>query len=989
MTLVKRLVKGSPVSGVEYDAVVTVVEDTAESLSVLYGQINDTEAVFSVLDAAAMISKWNELDGLGKTPVDGIQLFREDLNQFWKWNGSLPAKGEFSHNNIKKSDVIEAGNDDFASSGQVRDFSFAYKKEYTIAVSGGEVFNGAVMTEDGFDIPIGQTGHATYSRKMIPIISDKKSYIEFVLNTTELNENQFAIRIDLVLAPMVVEEIVANEQYRITLEVEKTATEVALTTQFTGGGNSTYSQVINVSMTDIKYYSFDEKDNLKMSQLFINDYVSEKKQEIIDNNVFVYRDEIEVINSGEVFNGAVNIDNGFNIPTGQTGQASYSSFYVPIVSDVDGFLELEIFTQGRPISHFSTRINLTVVPLTTVTLVENSHYRVIIPVNYDVDEVRITSQLTHSTVAVDSEDITFENINYYSAEKKEQKNVSQYLIDKKIEAIDISNVTYTTLTCSVDDNTTDFTGRNCIQDAIDSITDASATNRYIVEIANGYYYVLNGSEYKGSPSYPAMITMQDYISINGESEKGVVIHAELPFEDGDIDTAVDRLLHQTLWNYGKESNVSNLTLVGKNIRYTVHMDSGLSANSNRNYENVTVIFEGTKGYLRCFGLGTVSGETNYLKNIKMISSSGTFSCHNNSKFTKASKYFIEGCKFFSQGEDTFFIENNGAIKDCEFNFKNNDLPPIFRYTENWLRGTVSDGRTYFNHAETKITGYGNSPVLFENKVNGDSLLITNKTSGDSSVVTFDETSSAFDILIKNPNAVVGHPIKSENSYYIKDGYYVREGSTSVKSFAFGCIDLSESAATGDSGVNYRSIGKRLGDCSTINKTLGIVINGATYNVVFNQDYTNVSNATIIAEIQTVIDAVADVSTFNYGVEYYLEFTDCVELVKNGTSDLIEKGTVINVYNNIATISNSWNDSTMIALEDIPITNSSAICQTYGSGRALKKGIIIDSFPAIRHFVKTDVAVFKGDLLKPINGVLTIDANGEDICINDGLIAINN
>ena len=72
----------------------------------------------------------------------------------------------------------------------------------------------------------------------------------------------------------------------------------------------------------------------------------------------------------------------------------------------------------------------------------------------------------------------------------------------------------------------------------------------------------------------------------------------------------------------------------------------------------------------------------------MIASSGTFSCHNNAKFTKASKYFIEGCKFFSPGEDTFFIENNGAIPDCEFKFKNNDLPPIFRDTAHWLRGTV-------------------------------------------------------------------------------------------------------------------------------------------------------------------------------------------------------------------------------------------------------------------------------------------------------------
>ena len=543
------------------------------------------------------------------------------------------------------------------------------------------------------------------------------------------------------------------------------------------------------------------------------------------------------------------------------------------------------------------------------------------------------------------------------------------------------------ITVSVD-GATDFVGRNSIQDAIDSITDATATVRYKIEVANGFYYVLNGSEYKGSPSYPAMITMRDYISIEGESQEGVIIHAELPYLDVDIDTAVSRDLHQTVWNFAQEANISNVTLVGKYIRYTIHQDSSQNANKKKKYENVTVKYEGDIGFLKAMGLGVYSGEETTLKNVKIDASTTTFTCHGNTNLDKETKYNLQNVSFNTQGYDTFTLENNGSIVKNRYDFQGCKMPLSIAYTENWLKANPASSQTYFNHAESVITGSGNTPFLFQNTVLGTSLLITNKTIGATGAVLFDETATAFDDLIKDPNVVVGAPTLSKLNHYINDGYYVLEGSTGTYSSAFGCVDLSEAAAASDSGVNYRSMGKRLGDCSTTSKALKIIINGTTYTVTFASDYTAVTNAVILAEIQAVITAVADASFYNYGKTYYPEMTDVVEVCKNGSGSVITKGSVVEVQDNSVTLANSWDENTGIALDDIPIVKAGSISATYGSGRILRKGLIYNSNSGVAsHYVNVTGAVVEGSKMTVTAGVLVVDGVGDVEAIIYGLIKI--
>ena len=126
------------------------------------------------------------------------------------------------------------------------------------------------------------------------------------------------------------------------------------------------------------------------------------------------------------------------------------------------------------------------------------------------------------------------------------------------------------------------------------------------------------------------------------------------------------------------------------------------------------------------------------------------------------------------------------------------------------------------------------------------------------------------------------------------------------------------------GKYLTPLGKRLGDCSTTNKTLTIIIDGTSYNVVFNKNYNgtaegvlpNYSNAQIIAEINAVIGSVATIEEYDINKEWYPLFKD-VQLFKVNSATYIEKGMGVVFTNNMnvrkATVSDTIIDG--IALDN--------------------------------------------------------------------------
>jgi hypothetical protein len=571
----------------------------------------------------------------------------------------------------------------------------------------------------------------------------------------------------------------------------------------------------------------------------------------------------------------------------------------------------------------------------------------------------------------------------------------QYAIQKTAEdvvtsALKTDGVTEIVVTANENAEGYEFKGMNAVQLALNSITDASALKRYRIYVMPGLYKITNSSQFIGNIGYPAMICMKDYVDVVGHSKDSVIFWAELPYNDADIDTSVSRNLHQTVWNWATEAHMKNCTLVAKNIRYTIHQDDGRSAMKARYYENVDLIFIGDKGSQTCWGLGSWNGEENYVKGGKCMAVYGNpWSCHNNTNFKYPTKWSFEDHQFFAAENTTAIVpQNDGSLLNdilklvgCGFGGK----AYVVNYNQFWLKGGQYAS---FNHAEWRLFGHSNQPFLFSNSVRGYSLRVTSKSKGDNSVVRFDDTSSAFDDLIRNPrypdNTHIAIP-----EFEIINGYLIKDGSAGLSGWANGCRDLSGEAYGYDNGVVLDSLGKNLGDCSTNNKILTINVDGTDYNITFNKNYTNMDNATILAEINAVIGTVATAELYSVGQEYFPEMSDVMEHVLNAsTTEPIMRGTVVTMTTNGRVKPCAEGEKIFgVALDDIPVYSiTQGVVKGYG--RIMKRGYIYTSGVGYKHFVRATSKPEVGTRMKVVDGQLVADQNGECVGRDSGVISIN-
>lgn len=549
------------------------------------------------------------------------------------------------------------------------------------------------------------------------------------------------------------------------------------------------------------------------------------------------------------------------------------------------------------------------------------------------------------------------------------------------------------VSADTNDTSADFTGKNAIQLALDSITDASSSNRYRI-IAKGIFKVDQAVDYIGYLGYPSMILAKDYVEIIGDGN--TVVSAELPYDDAAIGQSADgniypRIQYQTLYTYAENALIKGITFIAKNIRYAIHLDNPNGANKRHDFKDVSFIFKGDKGSQQALGVGISTGEETYFDGGACHSDTGVpFYCHNNSKFLKPSLMSFKDYAFSSNTSDAFmFIQNDGSlVKDkieligCSFG---GSAYKVY-YADSWLKNNTAGKYDSFDHAEWKFTGYGNEPFLFDNNVGGDSLRFKTDATGTGATIRFNTSSSAFPLLIKN-NQSNPASIYVDGREYI-DGYIVQDGSISLQAFAFGCLDLSESAGAYDNGVVYTSMGKRLGDCSTVNKTLGVYVNGVLNTVTFNKDYTALSNSVILAEINSALTGViADL--YSYGRDYYPMMPDVAEVVYNNTPSPIQKGSLITKSGGFIRLAQTGDKVYGVALENIPVLQTTSGGVKKGQGRVLKRGYIYADWTK-PHFVLSDIhrpAV--GSKFKVVNGQLVSDVNGNiSVDIDDAVISIN-
>lgn len=521
-------------------------------------------------------------------------------------------------------------------------------------------------------------------------------------------------------------------------------------------------------------------------------------------------------------------------------------------------------------------------------------------------------------------------------------------------------------------------GNNAVQLALNSITDNSKNNRYTINVENGIYKITSATEFLGNTSnnYPAMIVPKDYVDIIGQSKSSTILWAELPYDDAILtsQTALARDKFQTIWGWADDSKISNITFIGKNMRYVLHQDNPTEANKTRYYDNCDFIFLGNKGFTRALGIGTYSGSKTYLSNGKASSPArSAFSIHNNIKFTKPSlwqfdNFYFENLSGSTTNGEIILIQNSGSMQDCEIilnNCSSNQF--IINYDSNWLY--QANQNDCFNYANFRVKGEKNIPIFFNNRVAGKALMVKSLSTGLNSKIRFNTASTAYNAIISNPYnywGVLGHPER-----FIQDKYVAFDGAIGLSGYAIGGKSIIEGNA--GNGVAYQcSLGKRLGDCSTTNKTLGIIIDGTTYNVVFNKNYTAMTNAQIITEINDVIGSVATASEYNIGGDYYAEFTDVLyQGVNASTSAFIPKGTLVTMKNNRLSPCGETDVLFGLAIDDIPPYRLDLEGVIYGKGRVIKNCYITIESDKVQTVLNSGT----GTKYKIVNGSFVADVNG--------------
>lgn len=544
---------------------------------------------------------------------------------------------------------------------------------------------------------------------------------------------------------------------------------------------------------------------------------------------------------------------------------------------------------------------------------------------------------------------------------------------------------------------TAFKGKNAIQQAINSIEDASAQKPYLIKADEGIFKVTAGAEFIGYLGYPSMIDMKNYVSLEGKGEQKTIIWAELPYDDSDIGVSANgvtypRNSYQTIYNKAKEVTIKNLTFVAKNLRYTLHQDNPLGSNTKRYYENVSFIFKGNKGSLNSMGIGTSEGEETYVRGGSSISDNGyPIACHSNTAFKTPSLWSFNGHHFSNSfREQAILLQNCGSLVEdkfeligCSFGGKSYEI----LYVTSWLSSKIGNNHDSFDHAGWRISGYGNEPFLFNNTVSGSSLRVRTESRGVGSTVRFGVNSSAYSLIIKNNHKNADASLYLDNREYV-DGYIVQDGSVDYYAQAFGCKTLSDQTSLYDEGINYTSLSARLGDCSTNNKTLDVFVDGVLNTITFNKNYSAMTNAQILAEMNAQITG-AIIDIIDYGRDYFPMITDVCEICYNTGSTFIPKGSVVTKSGGVVKLANGDDKVFGVALDDIPVQQTTDDGVNKGQGRVMKRGYISthrDISPYVladNYFapVGTKFSIINGQLVTDPNGVLSVDIDDRAVSIN--------
>lgn len=647
----------------------------------------------------------------------------------------------------------------------------------------------------------------------------------------------------------------------------------------------------------------------------------------IDQNALTSGNVLGTATSGqsnsEAFNGAAitttsGVTSGFSIPaddgTGtKTGVNTYVTRFFDGTTLVGKTIDItakytvsENFLASCPAGTNALQVRIggvvtTISETTAARAVTQDGTKLIIKARYAVPagttDIGVLYQVRSTSIAqAFVRSITIDSIGYQLGEEV-GKTTNDVMLDQRMnvalaEALD--GVVSTTTVIQAGPTRTYTTPKL----ANDAVVNATATARTEIQLDAGTY-----------STDPEGWSLAHYATLKGYGANTPVIH----YAGADGATHADL---ETMW-IRRDGTLENVKVTGRNVRYAIHAESGSPATATKDckvtIKNSWIEHLGNVNNnwstQSAWGSGISSGWHVRSENNIYRAPFSAFFYHTNGDFEKPTLVENIGDTFINTGASAtgtaIELQPMGTKQRDQHRIIGCTIDGVFRYNVYlWLYTTIDYQPA--NHCEIESSGYGNTPAVFRVSDFGRALRIRAIAGAGSSVVV---SGDAVPVIFGTARSFPG----VEN----------------LPAYVDGTFDISGTGVGLSSNIFITSLGKRLGNCTSVNKTLTVTINGGTpTSIVFNQDYTNVDNATIIAAIQGSVGAtsLAVVDTYAPGELYHPRLTDEERTLYNQSATIgIPKGSVLafdgsRKFVRLMTSSDAASLFAGVALEDIyPLT----------------------------------------------------------------------
>ncbi|WP_293921169.1 tail fiber domain-containing protein [Sphingobium sp. UBA5915] len=377
----------------------------------------------------------------------------------------------------------------------------------------------------------------------------------------------------------------------------------------------------------------------------------------------------------------------------------------------------------------------------------------------------------------------------------------------------------------------------------------------------------------------------DNVILRGEGMGRSIIDGRLP-----ANTPVATIQATSPVDFNASQEVSDLTIWGKNCRYGWHIDAvKFKPNSRLIARNVEVIHYGNDEANAYWGsttwasphgiaIGTCSGSIYRFENVKATGPRAGLSAHDQIDFTSPSRVEIFNSDLTATWATYWALrlESIGAPMMNQCVMQGTKLSgEISMAVTPWLPTALDQQPA--DHRTWDLTGSGNSPAVFRIEDFGRALRITSATTGTASKVVISGTAAP--ILFGKTGT---------------EGITRIDGDVGMAGYAYGWADIADAG----SKAAITKLGARLGNRTGSPLTLTVQVDAlAPVNITLDQNYTAMTNAAILAVINTALGSTATASEYAVGQRYRPFFADEEKSLQNTSGTTILMGMALAIDSN--------------------------------------------------------------------------------------------